>query len=470
MTKICGEIGNMTNLINVVEIIDHQKISWLQLRIVILGALALLLDGFDNQAIAYVAPALKMAWHLNQGALGPVFSAGVTGVGFGSLIIGPFADRFGRTKILLFTVLSFACFSFFIAQATTIRELLVLRFFIGLGLGAVIPLVVVLTNEYAPQRHRAKMVTFMTCGYAIGAASGGFLAIHLVPRFGWTSVFYVGAVMPVILAVALLIWMPESIRFLTLQKDSTQRIAAILRKIDHTLIFPADARFSMLTAGRDPALSHRAFSQLRELFTENRASITILLWACLFMNLIVLNFMNNWLPTLVIDTGLPAPQAIRAATALQFGGLVGIASMGVLADRFGYYKVLAAVFAAGGIMIAVIGMVGASLIGLVSTIFIAGFAVVGSQMTLAALSATLYPTRIRATGSSWAFGVGRLLSIVGPLLGGLMMARHWPLATIFYIAAVPMGFALLAVFGMANVKKPNVPHKLEQRQADERPA
>src|SRR4030095_3671059 len=102
-------------------------------------------------------------------------------------------DRFGRVKTLLFTVLCFAVLSLLLAQATTISELTALRFAIGLALGAVIPLVVVLCNEYAPLRHRAKMVTIMSCGYAVGAASGGFLSVHLVPIFGWTSVFYVGA-------------------------------------------------------------------------------------------------------------------------------------------------------------------------------------------------------------------------------------------------------------------------------------
>jgi MFS transporter, AAHS family, 4-hydroxybenzoate transporter len=442
----------MAEPINVVEIIDSHKISWLQIRVAILGAITLMLDGFDNQMIGYVAPALKSAWHLSAGALGPVFSAGVFGVGLGSILIGPFGDRFGRVKTLLFTVLCFALISLLLAQATSTTELTVLRFFIGLVLGAVIPLVVVLCNEYAPLRHRAKMVTMMTCGYAVGAASGGFLSVHIVPIFGWTSVFYVGAVLPLLLGVALMLWMPESIRFLTLRNDNA-RIAAILRKIDPSLSFPVEARFMMLTTGRDTG-RNGAFSHVRELFTENRTRITLLLWTCLFMNLVVLNFMNNWLPTLVIQTGLPVPQALRTATMLQFGGFIGIALMGLFADRFGYYKVLAAVFALGCVGIAMISQAGTSQAGLMVTIFMGGFAVIGSQMTLGALSATLYPTRIRATGSSGAFGVARLLSVVGPFVGGLMIAHHWPLGTIFYCAAAPMLFAMVAVLLMMRSRQP----------------
>jgi AAHS family 4-hydroxybenzoate transporter-like MFS transporter len=139
---------------------------------------------------------------------------------------------------------------------------------------------------------------------------------------------------------------------------------------------------------------------------------------------------------------------------LQFGGFIGIALMGVLADRFGYYKVLATVFAMGCAGIALISRAGTSQIGLMVTIFIGGFAVIGSQMTLGALSATLYPTRIRATGSSWAFGVARLLSVIGPFLGGLMIANHWPLTTIFYCAALPMLFAMATVLLMMRTPQP----------------
>jgi MFS transporter, AAHS family, 4-hydroxybenzoate transporter len=436
---------------NVVEIIDGQKVSGFQIRIAVLCAIALMLDGFDNQAIAYVAPALKAAWRFREGALGPVFTASVVGVAIGSALIGPFADRFGRSKVLTFTVLFFGVLSALVAQATTISQLFVLRFFIGLGLGAVIPLVVVLCSEYAPARHRAKMVTFMTCGYAVGAATGGFLASHLVPRFGWTSVFYVGAVAPIILVAALLVWMPESIRFLTLREDHAA-VAKILRKINPSLQFEADTRFFL--AARDRGLSASYVKQFGDLFREGRSVITVLLWACLFMNLIDLNFLNNWLPTLIIHMGLPQAQALRTAPALQLGGIVGIAVMGVLVDRFGYYKVLATAFAFGGLAMAGAGGVGVNRWAMWAVFSISGFAVIGSQMTIAALSATLYPTRIRATGSSWAFAVARLLSIVGPLLGGVLIDAGVPISQIFFVAAIPLFFASVIVLVMQRAKNP----------------
>src|SRR5258708_33992875 len=153
--------------IDVAAIIDEQRISGFQGRIVLMAWLTLFLDGIDNQAIAYVAPALSASWPLERGALGPVFAAGVVGVALGALIIGPLADRYGRKRVLISTVVYFSAVSLAITQARDLSELLVLRFLIGLGLGAVVPLAVVLVNEFAPRRRRAAVVAMRCVGCAV---------------------------------------------------------------------------------------------------------------------------------------------------------------------------------------------------------------------------------------------------------------------------------------------------------------
>lgn len=443
-------------IVDVAEIIDQGRISAFQYKIALMAWLTLFLDGIDNQAIAYVAPALSTAWHLQRGALGPVFAAGIVGVALGALLIGPLADRYGRKRVLVSTVLYFAAVSLAITQAGNLSELLVLRFLIGLGLGAVVPLAVVLVNEFAPRRRRAAMVTMMSCGYAMGAASGGLLAANLVPRFGWSSMFYVGGLIPILLALGLWAWVPESIRLLTLRPGSGAAVARLLRRINPALTFPGDTQFVLRQEVLEPSAGKL---RVVRLFTEGRAATTALIWFCFLMNLIVLNFMNNWLPTLVTHTGLPQDQAVRAATALQFGGMAGVIAMGFLADRFGFFKVLPFSFAIGGVFIALIGTAGDALTPLVAIIFISGFCNIGSQMTLAALAATQYPTDIRSTGVSWAHGVARLCSIFSPLLGGILLSLEWPLQTMYYMVAVPMFCGSIAVVLMAGVQRARAPAK-----------
>ena len=452
----------MSRTVDVAEIIDSQKVSFYQCLIAFMAWLTLFLDGVDNQSIAYVAPALTKDWELERGALRTVFSSGVLGVAIGALIIGPLADRFGRKLVTVSTVIYVAVFSLIVTQvpeisvllspvfpaADNLNVLMVLRFFTGLGLGAVVPLGVVIVNEFAPKRRRAAMVTLMGCGYAMGSASGGVLASQIVPVFGWQAQFYTAAVMTLAMAVVLWAFLPESIRLLTVQ-GRTEGIIAILRKINPALSFERDTQFVLRQEARE-----QSADKLRpaRLFMEGRTQITILIWLCLFMNTLALNYLNNWLPTLTTEAGLPESQALRAAAFLQFGGMLGVITLGFLADRFGFYRVLAGSFAGGGIFIASIGLAGGSFGSLSSTIFAAGFFNIGTQITLAALAATLYPTDLRSTGVSWAHGVARIGSIISVMFAGTMLALHWPLQTMYLLVSIPMFFGCLWILLLSNAR------------------
>src|SRR5437762_5424679 len=246
----------MTKTVDVAELIDSQKVSRYQCVIAFMAWLTLFLDGVDNQSIAYVAPALTNDWDLARGQLRTVFSAGVLGVAIGALVIGPMADRFGRKLVTVLTVVYVGLFSLLVTQVAEISEaltpilpdasnlnvLMVLRFLTGLGLGAAVPLGVVIVNEFAPTRRRAAMVTLMGCGYAMGSASGGLLASHLVPSLGWPAQFYVASALTLFMAIVLWTWLPESIRLLTV-KGRDAEVVAILRKINPALTFPRETHF-----------------------------------------------------------------------------------------------------------------------------------------------------------------------------------------------------------------------------------
>jgi MFS transporter, AAHS family, 4-hydroxybenzoate transporter len=452
----------MTKTVDVADLIDSQNVSPYQCLIAFMAWLTLFLDGVDNQSIAYVAPALTKDWDLARGALRSVFSLGVLGVAIGALVIGPLADRYGRKRVTVLTVIYVALFSLIVTQvpeisallspwiagASNLNVLMVLRFFTGLGLGAAVPLAVVIVNEFAPKRRRAAMVTLMGCGYAMGSASGGLLASHLVPALGWQAQFYTAAGMTMLMAIALATWLPESIRLLTVQ-GRTDGIIAILRKINPQLAFAPDTHFVLRQELRE-----QSANRLRpvRLFMEGRTGTTVLIWLCLFMNTLALNYLNNWLPTLTTETGLPEAQALRAAASLQFGGILGVISLGFLADRFGFYRVLGTSFAGGGLCIAAIGWAGSAFYPLAGTIFVSGFFNIGTQITLAALAATLYPTDIRSTGVSWAHGVARIGSIISVMFAGTMLALHWPLETMYYLVAIPMFFGSVWIMLLANVR------------------
>ncbi len=450
----------MNNLINVSEIIDQQSVGLFQIKVMILGTLLIFLDGFDVQALAFVAPTLKTAWHLSPGALGPVFSLSIIGVALGSLVGGVLADRFGRRGVLLGCIFFSALLSVIIAQMSSVFGLSVARLIIGLSLGALMPLSIVLTNEFAPLHRRATMVTITTCGYAIGAASGGFLAAHIVRLYGWQSMFYAGAGIAIVLGLISVIEMPESIRFLALRSGSRNEILRIVRRINPALTFAPDVHF-VGKSGTKTTPKFMPIRNLEELFTKNRRWLTVSLWVSMLMGYMVLNFLNSWLPSLLTDAGMLKAVALRTSTALQFGGLTGVIIMGILADRFGYYRVLTTCFVIGGVFTIGIGLVGTSVTALIVPIFFAGVGSIGCNLVLGALSATLYPTRIRASGSSWAFGVARLASMVSPLIGGYVISLGWPLEKIFLVFSIPMFIGALGVVAIAFIARRSDIEQLE---------
>jgi MFS transporter, AAHS family, 4-hydroxybenzoate transporter len=232
-------------------------------------------------------------------------------------------------------------------------------------------------------------------------------------------------------------------------QGKTDGVIAILRKINPALSFERDTHFVLRQELRE-----QSANRLRpvRLFMEGRTGVTVLIWLCLFMNTLALNYLNNWLPTLTTETGLPEAQALRAAASLQFGGILGVITLGFLADRFGFYKVLAGSFTAGGIFIALIGWAGGAFYPLAATIFASGFFNIGTQITLAALAATLYPTDIRSTGVSWAHGFARIGSIISVMFAGTMLALHWPLQTMYYLVSIPMFFGCVWILILSNVR------------------
>ena len=189
------------------------------------------MDGFDTAIIGFIASDLVQEWGVEKSALGPVMSAALVGLAVGALTAGPLADRIGRKKVLIMSIVVFGGFSLLTAFATSLNQLTLLRFLTGLGLGAAMPNAATLMSEYAPERRRALLVNLMFVGFPMGSSLGGFLSAWMIPHYGWQSVLVLGGVMPLLLAVALIFLLPESARYLVVKQQPAQRIAAILKRI-----------------------------------------------------------------------------------------------------------------------------------------------------------------------------------------------------------------------------------------------
>ena len=438
-----SETQSGASLVDVADFIDQQPVGGFQIKLVLTCAAVLFLDGFDTTSIGFVAPSLAKEWGLTKGALGPVFSAGLFGLMIGALVFGPLADRVGRRRIIIFSTLAFGLGALATAFVQDVNTLLAIRFLTGLGLGGAMPNTIAMTSEFSPRRRRATMVMVMFCGFSAGAALGGLLAAALIAPFGWRSVFVVGGLAPLALVPILALRLPESVRFLALTGEANARVAALLGLIGPKAIFPPATRFVVHEPGMTgiPVL---------HLFRAGRTLVTLLLWVVFFMSLLDLYFLTNWLPTVLNDLGASVSAAAAIGSSFQVGGVVGALALGSIIDRFSF-RALTLVYFMAVFAVGAIGQLGHSVVLVTMAIFAAGFCMVGGQIAANALAATFYPTSIRATGVGWALGVGRVGSIIGPLVGGMLLTMKWSAGAVFLAAAVAALCAALAAFCLSRL-------------------
>ncbi|AUZ62259.1 4-hydroxybenzoate transporter (plasmid) [Pseudomonas sp. XWY-1] len=440
---------NHSTAVDVSSLIDKALLGGYQIRVIVLCAIIAMLDGFDTQSIAYVAPAIASDWGLPSSSFGPVFGIGLLGLTCGALLFGPLADKFGRRRIVVLTVFLFGVFAFLTAFSSSFIELLLLRFLTGVGLGGAMPNIIALTSEYSPKRLRATMITLMFAGFPLGSMMGGFISAEVIPAWGWQAVFYIGGALPLLLIPILYFMLPESIRFMCAQGGRGAQIAGILRRLAPVASINDSTKFYL------PEEHHGGFA-VRHLFRDGRTSMTLLIWVAFFMNLLVMYFLVNWLPSLLKAAGLPLKTAILGTALLNAGGVIGSLLIARLIDRLNPFAVLANAYALAACFIAVSAIQGLSSTLLLGAIFFSGFGIVGAQLGINAVVADLYPTAIRSTGIGWALGIGRVGSILGPIFGGVLLSIGWEGHSIVMITVIPSLAASIAVGALGYTRRINL--------------
>lgn len=435
-------------IVEVTDWINRQKISGLQILVLCLSGACALLEGFDAQNIGFVAPVLVREWGLAAHSFAPAFMSGLFGLLLGCLFIAPLADRFGRKTVMLGSVVAFAFFSLLSAVAWSLTSLSILRFLTGIGVGGGMANAIALTSEYFPERKRAAMTVTMFVGFPLGASLGGFLSAWLIPNFGWQSVFLAGGIIPVFVALAVALALPESIRHLVVHGSGVGRIAAILTRINPQAVFPPGTSFVL-------AEERKSGLPVGHLFREGRALGTALIWTVFFMSLLDIYLVVSWLPILLHDAGLSISMSVDVLAVLQLSGVIVCVAIGPMLDRRGCFIVLLPAYLLAAVGIATLGSAGSIAMIMVAAA-LAGIGIVCGQNTANAFTAAFYPTYIRATGVGWALGIGRIGAVIGPGIGAIMLAKHLSLPTLFLVSAMPELIAVLAILVLMRVEHAKV--------------
>ena len=416
--RVRADLESVAQKSGVIDIIDGHSLGAFQVWTVALCGLVLVLDGFDAMVINYTATSIADTMHVAVSHFGTIFSSSLIGLMIAAMASGPIADRWGRKWPVIVSVFSFSVFSLLTAHVTSFNALWALRFATGLGLGGAMPNVVALASEYVPRRLLPIVVPIVFVGMPLGGSLAGFVSAAMIPRWGWRSTFYVGGVLPLVISILLIALLPESIRFLAVKG----RAPATIRRIMSRIAPEAPTADMNLSASED---EKHAGVPVKHLFTEGRAVGTILLWIPYFMNLLLIYFIGSWLPALLRSEGMAVSVASNTAALISFGGMFACVAEGYLIKWRGAGAILVAEYVLAGVFLAALARLSVPFHAVQLLTFGVGFMIIGSQGGLNALAANFYPTAVRSTGVGWALGVGRIGSIVGPLLGGMFLGMRW---------------------------------------------
>jgi MFS transporter, AAHS family, 4-hydroxybenzoate transporter len=401
-----------------------------QWRVVLLCALVAVCDGFDTQAIAFVAPAISKQWSVPLQQFGVIFSAGLVGLALGAFLFGSLADRVGRKFVILLCVALFGVSSILTIVSSSMVELGVWRLITGLGLGGVLPNLIAITNEVASTNRKNTLVMMMFCGFPLGATIGGLVSAPLIKAYGWESVFIVGGVVPLVLLPLLYLYLPKSNSAPSVTPD----------------------------VGRSAVIDNT----IGQLFREGRALPTLLLWTAFFSNLLVMYFLVNWLPSLLSIAGSSLSVATLSTALLNLGGIVGAVLLSRLINGPNALRTLAGAYVLAAAALALIARANGHVPVLLAGAGVVGAIIVGGQIAMNAVTASFYPAHIRSTGVGWALGIGRIGSIVGPLLGGLLLGSGWQGTSAVMFAIIPTLIAAGALLGVSRyLRTANNPSNLD---------
>ncbi|HEY1362847.1 MAG TPA: MFS transporter [Xanthobacteraceae bacterium] len=432
-------------VVQVSQLLNERGLGPFQIKLLVWSLFIVFIDGYDIGAIAFAAPHLVEAWHIERSALGPVLSASLVGILFGSAIFGWVGDHYGRKAALISSMLLFGAFTWIAAYSTSLDQLFWLRLVAGLGIGGVIPNVIAINAESAPRRLRATLAIIAVGLVPIGGAIPGLVSATLVPHYGWPILFLIGGIAPIVIAFAAMLGLPESIKFMALRESQRRNMEAVIAAIRPQLRVPANARFVIEDEKQFPGFNPAY------LFHEGLALITPLLWLLFALNLMGFFFLFSWTPTLLTAARLPPATAALATSVMQVGGTVGSLLLARWMDRYRFLAITI-LFLIAVPVVASIGYAGmASQALLMVATFFAGFCVLGIQSGINVAGALVYPTSLRANGSGWQLGIGRLGSIIGPLLGALFVSL--PVQQLYAWSALPFALGAVICLAVHNLNK-----------------
>lgn len=417
------------------QMVLNARFNGFHLWILSLCTFLIMCDGYDLFMYGTIVPSLMNEWHVSPIVVGTLNSYTLIGMMMGALTFSPVADKVGRKHIIGLSAIVFCTFTGLAGFASGPVMFGVLRFLAGIGLGGIMPNAVALVTEYSPRALRSTLVAFMFCGHPLGGVVAALVGMAVVPQVGWRAMLWIGA-LPLLVIPLFYIVVPESLAFLV-QKGRHASVEQVVYKLTRGRVSVQSHEYVLTEEAR------RGFP-VRKLFQDGRAFSTIMFWISFFMCLLTMYGLTTWLPQLMAKAGFPLGPSLASLFALNLGAIAGGILGGRLADRYGAKRVIVISFFIGFVSIFLMAFKPPMFL-LYLLLCVAGGTTIGTQVTSNAYVSQFYPQEMRSTGIGWSLGIGRLGGILGPTIGGLLVAKNLPLLVNFFAFALPSLVSALAM-------------------------
>jgi len=434
---------NSLKQVDVSDVIDGAAFGAIPFWVIVIGILCMTTDGFDLQSMSFAAPAVATEWAIRRELLGPVLAASIVGMAVGSVLLGWIGDRIGRKRSFAFCFALMAFGSLGSSLSATLLQLMIFRFVTGIALGGAAPLATALVAEWMPKRWRTLGVATVIVAVPAGGMIGGMIAEHIVPAYGWRSVFAAGAAIPLLCLFVTLFKVPESPLFLASRPERRSTLAELLNRLKGSTLYSGQEVFTV--AG--PRAKSR--NELVTLLRAPYLAKTLVLWATFSLNTLALYGFVNWLPTIVAASGESLVSALRSAVFFNVGGVVGAICGSLLISSCGSRLVGSSMALIAVLAMLIVGTVIGPGHGIQSStwsfaaVSICGMCLNGTQVFLYAVAANAYPTAIRATAVGCAAAVSRIGGVASSAVGSAIFLFGLSIGTYFYVlAAVAVGVML----------------------------
>jgi AAHS family 4-hydroxybenzoate transporter-like MFS transporter len=421
--------------------LDDGPFTFFQIFVVVLAAVAIVLDGLSNQLIGFAIPSIAHEWGVKPGAIAPAVATGIFGMGVGSVFVGPFADRFGRRWAMILCVLVYGVFTCLVYFASGVLSLGALRFIAALGAGGAVPVSTTVTAEFTPRRRRTLAVTAGVVCFPLGGMVAGLFARPFLPSHGWRALFLESGMVPLVLLVLLLVALPESPRFLARHPKRWPELERLLKRMAR----PVEPHSEFCDA------AEQAHGQgFAVLFTAQYRRDTLALFGAFSMCLLSVYNAFSWLPTMLVSAGLPGTSASSGLTVYNMGGVLGAVVCAIVIARVGSRVPMLVCCVGASLSVVLLTQLHMQnhttmlLVGLAAH----GFFVNAVQAPMFALAAYVYPTSIRATGTSSAVAVGRLGAVLSAFTGAAVIAAGGSSGYLLMLA----GLMVLVFIALASVR------------------